>query len=317
MKILFIGIYDQNEPNTAFRNALKDASTSYAEIAHNAYQSKRGLHHDIIDAVELMKPDLVFLQLQGPNIIYGAALQALKKYSRFICQWTGDARQPLPEHYISFGKEINLSLFTNQDDVDVMRAHGVNADYLQVSADHKIYTPNGSVVAGVPEIVFMGNNYGNTFLLSDYRLRMVKFLKDTYGDRFGVYGAGYPEGLATGNLMFNQLKEAEIYRSCKIAINCSHYDLKKYTSDRFFRILLSGAFCVSKEFPDMTEYSPNENFVPASDDFENLKATIDYYLHNEGERKKIARNGYEYAFTYCQWSDRIKQLLKLVEKWNG
>lgn len=318
MKILFIGIFDSNEPNTAFRNALKEASTSYEEIAHNVYgDDKPSLHKEVIEKSMLIQPDLVFMQLQGSFIIYGAALEALKKHSKYIVQWTGDARQPLPQHYIDFGKQIDLSLFTNQDDVDVLTSKGVNADYLQVSADHTIYTPDGSVSADVPEIVFMGNNYNKTFELSDYRFQMCKFLKDTYGDRFGVYGANYPDGMAKGNLMFNQMKEAEVYRSCKIAINCSHYDLKKYTSDRFFRILLSGAFCLSKEFPEMEEYSPGKNFATFSGCFSDLKDKIDYYLNNDFPREEIAFEGCMYAHSYCKWPERIKQLLKLVKKWNG
>lgn len=318
MKILFIGIFDTNEPNTAFRNALKEASTSYSEIAHNACSRiELTLKLTSFEKMSGWKPDLVFMQLQGANIITDEALAALKATGAFLCQWTGDARQPLPRHYIEFGKKINLSLFTNQDDVDVMLENGAVAAYLQVSADHNIYTPNGSVNADVPDIVFMGNNYSNTFALSNYRLQMCKFLKETYGDRFGVYGANYPEGFASGNVMYKQLKEAEIYRSCKIAINCSHYDLKKYTSDRFFRILLSGAFCISKEFPQMEEYSPGKNFVPVPSYFADLRIEIDYYLRNEEERNTIAMNGYNYAIAECKWSDRIKQLLNLVKVWNG
>lgn len=318
MRILFIGIFDTNEPNTAFRNALKNVATSYCEIAHNAC-SKIELQQKLISFVKLSrwKPELVFMQLQGANIINDEALAALKATGAFLCQWTGDARQPLPKHYIDFGKKINLSLFTNQDDVDVMLEHGAVAAYLQVSADHNIYTPNGTRIDGVPEIVFMGNNYDKTFTLSNYRLEMCKYLKETFGDRFGVYGANYPSGMATGNVMYQQMKEAEIYRSCKIAINCSHYDLKKYTSDRFFRILLSGAFCISKEFPQMEEYSPGENFVPVSAAFHELRDAINYYLRNEEERNKIARNGYEYAYTQCQWSERIKELLNIIKTWNG
>lgn len=317
MRILFIGIFDNHEPNTAFRNALKEASSDYFEIGWNQVSNKAVLQDGIIFYAGSFKPDLVFMQLQGANIIGEAALKALRDTGAFLCQWTGDARQPLPKHYIDFGKKIDLSLFTNWDDVEVMMKNGVKADYLQVSADHNIYTPKGPVIKGVPEIVFMGNHYNTTFELSDYRFRMVKFLKDTYGNRFGVYGAGYPKGFATGNLMHNQLKEAQLYRSCKIAINCSHYDLKSYTSDRFFRILLSGTFCISKEFPEMKEYFPFENFVPSDPDFRKLKETIDYYLIHEAERKKIAQSGHEFAYIYCKWTDRINQLLKLVEKWNG
>lgn len=315
MKTLFIGIFDGREPNTEFRNSIKRASSHYREIAHNAYASALALQTDIIIECHEQKFDLVFMQLQGPNIIGHSALKALKSTGAFLCQWTGDARQPLPRHYVDFGKQIDLSLFTNTDDVVKMRENGCNADYLQVSADHNIYNPEGSVNPNVPEIVFMGNYYKGAFELSDYRLKMCEFLRETYGQRFGIYGGGYPPGMATDNLMFNQQKEAEVYRSCKIAINCSHYDLGRYTSDRFFRILLSGAFCLSKEFPDMEEYSPEWNYQTFDGSMQDLKNKIDTYLEYPASRKSIAYNGLKKARANWKWEDRIKELLTLKEKY--
>ncbi len=325
MNILFIGIFDDNEPNLAFRNALKLAAKGhYTEIAHHRHKSKFDLQIEIVSLIKnkLFKPDLVFMQLQGANIIGEAALQYLKNTGAFLCQWTGDVRQPLPYHYIEFGRKIDLSLFTNQDDVDAMKMQGVNADYLQVSADHNIYTPNGPKKLNSPEIVFMGNNYNCGFHLTDYRLKMCTFLKQTYGDRFAVYGNGYPKGFATGDLMFNQITEATVYRSCKVAINCSHYDLKKYTSDRFFRILLSGAFCLTKEFPEMEHYFENkeqkQKFAAFKEDnnFSDLKNAIDYYLKYDDIRQAIAKNGSEYARENWTWPHRINELFELIKKWN-
>jgi spore maturation protein CgeB len=215
----------------------------------------------------------------------------------------------MPKHYIDVGKKIDLSLFTNYNDVEEMRLHGCKADYLQCGADNTIYTPIG-VRTLAPEIVFMGNHYDKQFELSDYRLRMVKFLKKTYGERFCVYGSGWAKELHAQNLMFWQTKEAEIYRSCKIAINCSHINLRKYTSDRFFRILLSGAFCLNKEFPEMEEYG--NNFVSFSENFDELKNKIDYYLENETERNEIASRACEYAHNNWTWEHRIKELYELI-----
>ena len=311
MKIFFIGIYDDNEPNTAFRNAFRRVSTEYKELSWISCKDTDARHEEIIHYIKGWNPDIVFMQLQGANILKDETITALKGTGAFVIQWTGDARQPLPSHYAELGKKIDLSLFTNRYDVMEMRKSGCNADYLQVSADHDIYNSKGSIDIKCPEIVFMGNHYQDKFELSSYRMEMVKFLKEIYGDNFGLYGS-WPNGMAAENIMFNQEKEAEVYRSCKIAINCSHYDLKSYTSDRFFRILLSGTFCLSKQFPQMEEFKPDVNFVAYDGTFVDLKDKIDYYLRNEEERKQIAANGYQKATQNWTWHNRIDELLNLI-----
>lgn len=312
MKILFIGIFDSKEPNTAFRNALRNISSSYEEISHSNLFSTNKFQRDVQNIVKRLSPDIIFMQLQGANVIGEETLSTMKKSGAFLVQWTGDARQPTPSHYVDFGKKINLSLFGNTEDIDFLSLRGVNADFLQISADETIYTPKSNH----PEIVFMGNHYSGRFPLSNFRLKMCKFLKNIYGDRFMVYGTGWDSSLKSKNIMYKQQDEAEIYRRCKIAINCSHYDLKRYTSDRFFRILLSGAFCLSKEFPDMEEYMPNTNFATFSD-LESLRTQIDYYLKNDSIRAEIANNGHQTAISKWKWSDRANELLKLIEKWKS
>lgn len=312
MKILFVGIFDHNEPNTAFRQAFKNMSSDYRELAWNTCQN---VNQSLYDMVNNFIPDLIFLQLQAPNVINDITLNRLKKTGAFIVQWTGDARQPLPNHYIEFGRKINLSLFNNFNDVETMRKAGVNADFLQIAFDHNIYNPNGFKFENFADIVFMGNNYGTTFELSKYRFDMVDFLRKTYGNNFMLFGFGYPKEWKIENLMYQQNREAEIYRSCKIGINLSHYDLKHYASDRLFRIMGCGSMCISKEFPEMLEYENGNNFATFNGSFEDLKAKIDYYLNNDIERQRIANNGCNNALTKWNWNNRIDELLQLTLKY--
>lgn len=309
MKVFFIGIFDKREPNTAFRDALRSISSNYQEISHTEVRDWNLLQRQIKEIAKTQLPNLIFMQLQGANILSEDTLNFIKRTGAFIVQWTGDARQPTPNHYLDIGSKINLSLFGNTEDIEALTAKGINADFLQISADHTIYKPSRK-----HEIVFMGNNYPNKFPLSKFRQDMCEFLKKNYGDRFGVYGLSWGGELCAENLMYNQVKEAEVYQNCKIAINCSHYDLRRYTSDRFFRILLSGAFCLSKEFPNMDEYLPDVNFATFKD-LSTLKSKIDYYLENDAERINIAKNGHKMAISKWTWKHRANELLKLVEKW--
>lgn len=314
MKVFFIGIYNNSEPNTMMRAAIREIATGgYEEISHTDYRDKIVLNRQVQSIARKQLPNLVFMQLQAPNILSEDTINLLKRTGATVVQWTGDARQPTPNHYFEVGKKIDLSFFGNTEDVEAMQKAGVKADFLNISVDHTIYQPKNKS----PKVVFMGNNYNGMFPLSEFRLAMCRFLKKEYGNDFQVYGSGYPNDLKAIDLMYKQEKEAEAYRNCKIAINCSHFDLGKYTSDRLFRILFSGAFCLTKEFPQMDEYLKEGKIFDSFTNFTELKEKIDYYLANEEERAEIAQKGHNYAIEHEKWSDRMKEMLKLIDKWKN
>lgn len=314
MKILFIGIYNNQEPNTEMRNAFRSiASGGYEEISHIEYQNKAVLQKYISTIAKRMLPNLVFMQLQAPNVLTDETINTLRRTGAFLVQWTGDARQPTSQHFFDVGRKLDLNLFGNTEDIDALTLKGINADFLNISVDHNIYNPTSPS----PKIVFMGNNYNGLFPLSEYRLNMCRFLQRQYGSNFQVYGKGYPSDIKAIDLMYKHKEEANAYRNCKIAINCSHYDLGKYSSDRMFRILFSGAFCLTRKFPKMEHYLSSGKIFDSFIEFSELKEKIDYYLENDLERQEIAKRGYEYAISHEKWSDRMQELLTLVEKWKN
>ena len=314
MKVFFIGIFNNQEPNHMMRQAIKEIATGgYQELSHTDFRDKIVLNRQVQSTARKFLPNLVFMQLQAPNILSEDTINLLKRTGATVVQWTGDARQPTPSHYFEVGKKIDLSFFGNTEDVDALQKQGIKADYLNISVDHTIYNPQNKS----PKVVFMGNNYNGLFPLSEFRLAMCRFLKKEYGSDFQVYGSGYPADLRAVDLMYKHEKEADAYRNCKIAINCSHFDLGKYTSDRLFRILFSGAFCLTKEFPQMETYLTEGKIFDSFTNLSELKEKIDYYLQNDSERNTIAQNGYNYAIKHEKWSDRMQEMLKLIEKWKN
>jgi spore maturation protein CgeB len=142
---------------------------------------------------------------------------------------------------------------------------------------------------------------------------MVNYLKQHYGNSFGVYGTNWGSH-ETGNLMGNQIGEANIYRACKIGINFSHFDYERYSSDRMFRLMASGALCMTHRYAGLhLDFTSGENLV-AWDSFEHLKEQIDYYIANDLERQRIAKNGCELVHTTHTFDTMITNLLKLYNE---
>jgi hypothetical protein len=307
MKLLHIGLFDNHEPQTSLRNALRGISDYYEE--YNFPSHKGRVMEVILRAFQKTNFDVLFLQIQCDRIISVSQIRNLSLKGVKIFNFTGDVRQPIPRWYHDLAPYVT-SLFSNKTDSDLFKSLGFKSEYFQIGYNVEFYNTQGPKIAG-PEIVFMGNNYPSMFPLSGFRIEMVELLQKKYASRFKVFGNGWNSKWLT------QHEEAGVYRNCKIAINLSHYDLKRYSSDRLFRILGCGAFCLSHKFQEIEEEFTNECDLVYWSNFEQLTNQIDYYLSPEASEKRqlIANNGNQLCESKYTWKHRIEsQLLPLITK---
>lgn len=293
MKLLYIGVM-------AGDNGFPDAMKDY-------FNYKECQVSEAKEVSDKFKPDIVFFQIQNEGTDIEIP-KYLKANGAYVMNWTGDVRDCVPGWMRAFSRHIDLTLFSNKRDMDTMLKEGRKADYLEIGYDPLIYTPEGTSYKGAPDIVYMGNNFGH-FPLSKLRVEMCEALKDF---NFEMYGIGWGDGI--GSYMGNQRGEATVYRSCKIAVNLSHYSIRHYSSDRLLRILGSGTFCLTHKWEDM-EYVDGEHLV-VWEDINDLKEKIKYYLENEDERNHIAARGQYYVsqtHTFAHMAEDI-ELLYLKHK---
>jgi spore maturation protein CgeB len=159
----------------------------------------------------------------------------------------------------------------------------------------------------------MGNNNHYQFPITDFRKQMVDALYQSFGADFGVFGIGWQR--SDGNFMGNQPDEAAVYRGSKIAINCSHFDLERYSSDRILRIMGTGVFCLSKHFPGYEKDYENKKHLVIWNTIDDLLLQCHYYLKHEEERKTIAGNGLFLAHakdTFSHMAENIKTIYQCV-----
>jgi hypothetical protein len=237
IKIYHIGL--NAGTNDGLEKAFKKVS-NYRYIS----TSNNNLNSLIKRDCEVFKPDLVFIQVQSPGIIKNQTLEAIKPLCGKIINFTGDVRDPLPNWYLETGKVVDLTLFVSM--TDVLKAKPfINCDWIQIGFDDSIFCKKTHPIKS-PDIVFMANNYGS-FPLSKYRREIVASLSSEFKSQFEVFGSGWTK---SRNLNSSLLDQASIYRGSKIGINCSHYNHSMYSSDRILRIMGSGTFCLSHNFPD-------------------------------------------------------------------
>jgi len=296
MRVLQISL---GKHQTSQTKALQYISTDFVQIDWTDYQNDTvRLNRIILDAAKSLQPELTFMQLQREGLVTPATLQAIpgKKYN-----WTGDVRHPIPAWYESLAPYFDATLFSNEHDVNVFRSKGLRASFLNIGFEEPIYNINGeSIKCGV---VFMGNNYRNQFPLSEFRSDMVRNLTHDPSIDFSVYGSGW---LNAENLNSNPQKEAAIYGGCEIAINLSHFDYDRYTSDRLFRIMACGAFCLSHHYKGIEKDFEVGVDLDTFSSIAELKEKIAYWKQRPDERRMIAQNGYKKVWENHTWASRIK-----------
>lgn len=307
MRLLHLGLDAAKNPPTSLMKTFPRHCTQYLDIN----TGHPNLNNELIKIAKDYQPEFVFMQIQSENVIHGKALAELRAAGAFIVNFSGDVRKPLPSWYIETGKQIDLTLFTNMNDVNEARKKGINADFCIMGYDPEIYKPDYNVTKDI-DIAFFGNDYGNQFPLSKLRRMMVGLLRTTYGNRFKVFGNW---AKSDGNLMHSQPEEAKMLNRCKITINLSHFEYVRYSSDRLNRTLGCGVFCLTHLFPEMEKLWLVDGVSCSTwSNFDILVKKINYYLEHENERKKIAANGARKAVDYLTFDRMIEMVLSYYPK---
>jgi len=302
-KILHIGLCVQPKPYNGFQQAFIDVvgEENYRDISTGLVN----LNEKAKELFDSFNPDIVFMQIQSEFVIDLSLCKYMTDKGAKVINWTGDKRNETPKWMVELAPFVSVTSFSNMDDVNYMRSLGYKAEYLEIGYDPLIYSPIGDAYE-MPEIVFMGNNYGaGHFPMSEFRIKMVEFLQKEYGNRFGVYGVGWQNG--NGNYNHSQWEEAKAYRGAKIAINCSHFDSLNYNSDRLLRILGSGTACISYLHKAMDDtYKENCHYFKNLDE---LKDCIDFMLDHRSVRNAMAENGNDFVLNNFTFKHMVENII--------
>ena len=307
MKILRVAMDGEEHPHYTFTNAFKSAF----DVKTIWWQQTENVNDVIINEVKSERYDAVFLQIQTEGIISDITASIINEYSIGF-NWTGDVRNDIG-WYERLGKHW-VTLFTNMTDVEKMRNLGLRADYLQIGYDKHYYSPAERECHN--NIVFCANYYPDKdFPLTGLRRELATALKYEFGDKFNLYGNQWQQAtLKVDYAGVNNEQEAEIYRTCAIAINCSHFDYSRYSSDRLFREMACGAFVLSHKYKDIEADFSNEMM----DTWQNIPELIQkchYWLGKPDERKRIGKNAAQYAIKNATWDRRMEEFKQIIKKY--
>jgi SAM-dependent methyltransferase len=152
-----------------------------------------------------------------------------------------------------------------------------------------------------------GPQYGHTEW--PYRGQLIKFLKDTYRQRFSKFGWPDP---TIRNAELNQL-----YADTNIVVGdslCLNFTRPYYWSDRVCETLGRGGFMIHPYIKGMEEeFTDGEHLVYYEyNDWDGLKEKIDYYLEHPDERERIRRAGHERVKEVATYTHRLDLMLSII-----
>ena len=116
-------------------------------------------------------------------------------------------------------------------------------------------------------------------------------LKNSLKDiRFDIFG-NTKETVLLGSKFLKSISKS------KISLNLSRdHETSLYSSDRLIQLMANGSMVISKNIPNIQILFSKDEIVFFNDEKECLEKVL-YYVNNDEERKKIARNGWQKAHT--------------------
>lgn len=263
-RVLYVGIHPEGDPRNPTAKTLRELTTAggvFCEVCWAAYQPE-DVAAVVTDVAYKLRPTLVFLELKRagtgvtPELL--RALRPLCASDCVIADWDGDQLSPLDsphrQWFVDLGRECDTSLLVNTGEQAALLKLGVQRPgFLEVGVDAELYRPTAPT-PGTPLLVFLGNHgSADVYRRREDILRRLQGCGDfgIYGRDLGIYGRGWEKAGLAGRPFMAPEQESGIYAAAKAAVCMSvHNSVPRYTSDRLFRALASGAVCLVEDFPD-------------------------------------------------------------------
>lgn len=324
-RVLHVALRTPQETQPSLNAALASLCHPFANrggVIDWQVSEKRGsLVDDLLTAAYELRPTLIFMQLQRETPITREVIQKVRAYvppECVIVNWDGDQHyHPVDVQrrwFVELGQACDTSLVVNTRHPDEYAAQKVrHPGYLQIGVDDR-YKP-APPAPGTPDVVLLAGCYPH-IPAYERRREVARQMQELLGARFGVYGGRWTGGKwPSGRPPLTQSQEPPVYAGAKAAISMSICnDLPRYTSDRLFRALASGAVTLVERFPDMEglglEHGRN-CYTWESAELEAIVGNVVDELYSD-VRAEVRTNAVALA-AHHTWHARMGELMAIVE----
>lgn len=281
--------------------------------------SARQVNAELVSAALEVRPDWLWLQVQDLGVIDSSAVRQIKKALPrcLVTHWMGDCRTGIAGTLAAICREAHLTLVSNVGQLPMYRAIGARrAEYLQIGLDWEedvLGVPDWTPPFKVPEVVFCGGYYGQSFPGTVDRLAACRALAAA-GIDFGVVSpTGWPAGIpVVGSCHVKQ--QHHVWKRASVCINSNHFnDIELYYSDRQIISMASGTPLVCQYVPGLErEFSHGEHLFWFRNP-EELVSHVRALLRDPLHAGRIGDAGKRLVIAAHTWEHRIRHILPVVE----
>lgn len=284
---------------------------AFTELGHNviAFQENKTTAADLMEAMGKVDM-LTYSHTHDPSYVIDGLKEVFDEYKKngvpvvtvHLDKWAGLSReQDCGKEATWFASHLFMA-DCSPEAVELYNRLGVNWYYLRPGvAKDQCYLAQPNNVRFPHEIIFTGSRgYHPEYA---FRPKLVDWLKETYGSKFGHYG----------NDGIRVLREHELniaLASAKIVVGDSCFGGRpNYVSDRYFETRGRGGFLIHP-------YTDGVDHVGVGDykkeNLSSLKKAIDYYLEHDDEREKKRKQGFEWVRDNETYTHRAEEILRTV-----
>jgi hypothetical protein len=273
-----------------------------------------------IEKAKAFAPDWIFTQLQETNIIKPATITEIRSFlpKTVISTWTGDIRAQVPPYLASVCPAVHVVFISSLGHIPIYKAAGAAVcEYLQIGLDWNedvLFKPDWSPPFRVPDVVFIGNNYGAAFPEGTAERENAAWALRSAGVDVGIVGGGWPTRFSpVGSCHIKH--SPQVYRRAKVALSVNHFNhVEGYWSDRHLMAMASGTPLVSKYIPGLEKEFENGKDLFWFNTHQEMVDQVKMLLAHEDLRRKVGRAGREKMLQGHTWYHRILGALPTIER---
>jgi len=273
------------------------------------------------------KPDWLWLQVQGADVIHGTTIERFKRELPrcLITHWMGDLRLEIAPGLADICRTTHVTLLSNADETQhamYRKAGARHVEYLQIGLDPEdILATRGNdwdPPFAVPDVVFCGGYYGHVPAFAQgtkERLDAIRALLAS-GIHVGVVGTGWPSDIPVIGACTPK-QQVHVYKRARVALSINHFNhLTRYYSDRHLIALASGTPVVARYVPGMEKEFANGFDCHFWFELADLHQFVQKCLTDRDGAVTMGRRGQIEVTERHSWPARIRSVLPSAVQWH-
>ncbi len=275
----------------------------------------KNLTAELENFCENFKPDFI-LVLNGTNIPV-TIQKHLAQYKIFLWLWDTVKTYPRLQNFVNCADKVFCFEY---DDIKYLREkYQIDAQYLPLGADEKIFSPNENLARDI-DISFIGTASKSRInilekictraIQENWAVKIGGLFYDTkhFWKKYLFDFKNSALAKFLDNRYFNPNEAANLYRRSKICLNMNTVQHKSL-SPRTFEICATKSFQLMNSGQNSQGLMNLETDLATFDSMEDLLEKISFYLANDDLREKIALAGYNSVMKNCTLKKSVEKIL--------